>query len=175
MTIATTMPTRTTGAQAKRFIIPVVVVAGLALLSTVTGIPWTGASEAATGIHLQADPGQGATLTISKLDPGESATKTVTIRNSGSAESRLSFEENAAPATFAGGQLHLKIQQDGHTVYDGRFGEMNDVSQDAGTLPPAGSSKFTFTVSLPDDAPFVNQGDPAVATYSWVNSDSASG
>ncbi len=45
-------------------------------------------------------------------------TKTVTIRNSGRGVAAL-FEENAAPAAFAGGALNLKIQQDGRTVYDG--------------------------------------------------------
>ena len=34
---------------------------------------------------------------------------------------------------------------------------------------PDGSSKFAFTVSLPDDAPFAAQGEPATATYTWVN------
>jgi len=174
MTIATTTaPTRTSVAQLRRFVIPVVVIVGLAVLASVTGIPWTGASEAATGVRLQAEPGQGATLTISKLEPGDSVTKTVTIRNSGAGESRLSFEENATPAAFAGGALNLEIQQDGHTVYTGLFGEMNDVTQDVGQLAPGGSSTFTFTVSLPDDAPFANQGEPAVATYSWVNTEVA--
>jgi hypothetical protein len=174
MTIATTTaPTRTSVAQLRRFVIPGAVIAGLAVLASVTGIPWTGASEAATGVRLQAEPGQGATLTISELEPGDSVSKTVTIRNSGAGESRLSFEENATPAAFAGGALNLKIQQDGRTVYDGLFGEMNDVTQDVGELAPGGASKFTFTVSLPDDAPFVDQGEPAVATYSWVNTDSS--
>ena len=171
MTIATTLPIRTSVAQAKRLVIPVAAIAGLALLASVTGIPWTGASEAATGIRLEAEPGQGATLTISELEPGDSSTKVVTIRNSGKGESRLSFEENAVPAAFAGGELNLKIQQDGRTVYDGLFGEMNDVTQDVGTLAPGGSSRFSFTVSLPDDAPFANQGQPAVATYTWVNTE----
>jgi hypothetical protein len=169
MTIATTAPTRTSAAQARRLIIPGAVIAALAVLASLTGIPWTDASQAATGVRLQAEPGQGATLTISKLEPGDSATKTVTIRNSSTGESRLSFEENATAATFAGGALDLKIQQDGRTVYDGQFGDMNDVTQDVGELAPGGSSTFTFTVSLPDDAPFANQGEPAVATYSWVN------
>jgi hypothetical protein len=171
MTIATTAPSRISAAQAKRFIIPVAAIAGLAVLASVAGIPWTGASQAATGVSLQAEPGQRATLTISELEPGDSATKTVTIRNSSATESRLSFEENAEPAAFAGGALNLTIQQDGTTVYSGQFGEMSDVTQDVGNLAPGGSSVFTFTVSLPDDAPFTNQGTPAVATYSWVNTD----
>ena len=74
------------------------------------------------------------------------------------------------PATFAGGELDLKIEQDGRTVYDGLFGAMNDVTQDVGNAAPrVGRAQFTFTVSLPDDAPFANQGEPAVATYTWVN------
>lgn len=179
MSIATTTaPVRTTTgapAKAKRFILPVVVVAAIGLLAAVTGVPWTGSSAASTGVRLQADAGQGATLTISELEPGDSTSKTVTIRNSGTSDSRLSFEENAAPATFAGGQLHLEIDQDGRTVYDGLFGGMNDVAQDVGNLAPGGSSTFTFTVSLPDSAPFANQGDPAVATYDWVITDSTDG
>jgi hypothetical protein len=95
----------------------------------------------------------------------------VTIRNSSAGESRLSFEENATPVAFAGGALHLEIQQDGRTVYDGLFGQMNDVTQDVGQLAAGGSSTFSFTVSLPDDAPFADQGDPAVATYTWVNTE----
>src|SRR4051794_6855815 len=119
MTIATTAPFRLSVAQAKRFVIPVAVVVGLGLLASITGIPWTGTSEAATGVRLEAEAGQGATLTISGLEPGDTVTKVVTIRNSGKGESRLSFEENALPATFADGRLDLKIQQDGHTVYHG--------------------------------------------------------
>jgi hypothetical protein len=184
MTIATTAPapTRSPDAHddgqrsgskrfgAKRLAVVAAVVAGVVVLATATGVSWTGASEATTGVRLQADTGQGATLTVSDLEPGDSASRTVTIRNSSSGDSRLSFEENAAPATFADGQLHLRIEQDGRTVYDGPFGGMNDVVQDVGSLAPGGSSTFTFTVSLPDSAPFANQGEPAVATYSWVTS-----
>jgi len=179
-TAARTEPTTTESSPAKRFqalrlAVPVAIVAGVVVLATVTGIPWTGASEAATGVRLQADADQGATLTISELEPGDSVSKTVTIRNSGAAESRLSFEENAAPATFADGQLHLRIEQDGRTVYDGAFGGMNDIAQDVGNLMPGGSSTFVFTVSLPGSAPFANQGDPAVATYTWVTTDASAG
>ncbi|WP_028642998.1 hypothetical protein [Nocardioides sp. URHA0020] len=169
MTIATTAPTRPSVAQAKRFIIPVAVVAGLAVLASVAGIPWTGASQAASGVSLHAEPGQGAKLTITELEPGDSATKVVTIRNSASGQSRLTFEENAEASAFAGGALELRIQQDGRTIYRGPFGEMNDVTQDVGSLAPGASSKFAFTVSLPDDAPFADQGKPATATYTWVN------
>lgn len=154
----------------KRLAMLVVLIAGVVLLASFLGVPWTSSSAGSAGIRLQATADQGATLTISEIEPGDSVSRSVTIRNSGAAESRLSFEESADPSSFAGGQLHLKIEQDGRTVYDGQFGAMNDVSQDVGNLAPGGSSEFTFTVSLPDGAPYGNQGDPAVATYTWVNS-----
>ncbi len=174
MTITTTAPTRSSAAFAKRLVLPLVVVVGLMVLAMLGGVPWSGEGRAAGGIKLAAADGQGATLTISELEPGESASKTVTIRNSGAEDSRLSFEENAEPASFAAGELRLQIEQDGRTVYDGLFGAMNDVAQDVGGLSAGGSSKFTFTVSLPDGAPFANQGDPAVATYRWVNTHAGS-
>ena len=171
MTIATAAPTRPSAGSAKRFVLPVVVIAALVALAFLSrGMSWTTDPSAAAGIKLTAAADQGATLTISQLEPGESVSKTVTIRNSGAQDSRLSFEENAAPATFAGGDLQLEIKQDGRTVYTGAFGAMNDVAQDVGTLPAGGSSRFTFTVSLPKSAPYANQGEPAVATYTWVNS-----
>lgn len=174
MTIATTAPTRSSAAFAKRLVLPLVVVVALTVLAMVGGVPWTtDGSGAAAGIKLTAAEGQGATLTISELEPGESASKTVTIRNSAAEDSRLSFEENAEQASFANGALQLEILQDGRTVYEGAFGAMNDVAQDVGTLPAGGSSKFTFTVSLPEDAPYANQGDPATATYTWVNASTA--
>jgi hypothetical protein len=156
---------------ARRYILPLVLLLGVGGLLMVLGVPWTSASGGTAGVRLQAAADQGAKLTITTLEPGDSVTKSVTIRNSGSGESRLSFEESADPATFAGGQLHLKIEHDGRTVYDGQFGAMNDVSQDVGSLPPGGASTFTFTVSLPDSAPYSNQGTPAVATYTWTNSE----
>jgi len=171
MTIATAAPAHMGRRHLRRLVLPVVVVVAVGILAAVTGVPWTGQSQAATGIRLQADPGQGATLTITELEPGESVTRSVTIRNSGTSESRLTFEENAEVSAFAGGELHLAIEQDGRTVYDGPFGGMSDVAQDVGSLPPGGASTFRFTVSLPDSAPFANQGDPAVAAYSWVIAD----
>ena len=67
MTIATTAPSRVSAAQAKRFIIPVAVIAGLAVLASVAGIPWTGASEAAAGIRLPAAPGKHSASEIKGL------------------------------------------------------------------------------------------------------------
>jgi hypothetical protein len=168
----TTGTTGTTAATtARRLVLPVGSVVGAGLLAMLMGVPWTSASEGATGIRLLADDNQGATLTISKIEPGESVSRSVTIRNSGSTPSRLSFQETGDPAPFADGQLHLVIDQDGRTLYDGDFAAMSDIAQDVGTLEASGSSTFTFTVSLPDDAPFANQGEPASASYTWVTSE----
>jgi hypothetical protein len=165
-TTATTVAT-----TARKLILPVGSVVGAGLLAMVMGVPWTSASEGASGIRLLADDHQGATLTISKIEPGESVSRSVTIRNSGGTPSRLSFQETGDPSPFADGELHLVIDQDGRTLYDGDFAAMSDIAQDVGTIDPAGSSTFTFTVSLPDDAPFANQGEPASASYTWVNSE----
>lgn len=179
MTITATrpqpQPQQRSAGNARKLVLPALAVVAAGVIAMTTGIPWTSASEGTSGIRLQAQPDQGAKLTITKLEPGDSVTRNVTIRNSGAEESRLSFEEAADPATFAGGELQLKIEHDGRTVYEGVFGAMNDVSQDVGNLPPGGSSDFTFTVSLPKDAPFANQGEPAEATYSWVNSNVGTG
>lgn len=170
MTIATTAPARSSAALTK-WLVPLGVVVVLAVTAYFLNIPWTADGDEASGFKLKAAAGQGATLTITELEPGESASKTVTIRNSGAEDSRLSFEENAEQASFANGSLQLEIQQDGRTVYQGPFGAMNDVAQDVGTLPAGGASRFEFTVSLPEDAPYANQGEPATATYTWVNSE----
>ena len=101
--------------------------------------------------------------------------RSVTIRNPGGQASRLSFQETGDPSPFADGELNLEIQQDGRTLYDGAFAAMSDIAQDVGVLEPGGSSTFTFTVSLPDDAPFANQGAPATVSYNWINSDPGTG
>src|SRR5690349_9904514 len=111
MTIATTAPTRSAAGSVK-WLLPLGIIAALAVGAYyLSNITLTG-SETATGIKLKATEGQGATLTISELEPGDSASKTVTIRNSGAEDSRLSFEENAEQASFANGDLRLRIEQD---------------------------------------------------------------
>lgn len=174
MTITTTAATAarasTARSTARKFLLPVGSVVGAGVLAMVMGVPWTSASEGSSGIRLLADDNQGATLTISKVEPGESVSRSVTIRNSGGLQSRLTFQETGDPSTFADGELHLVIEQDDTLLYDGDFAAMSDIAQDVGTIDAGGSSTFTFTVSLPDDAPFANQGDPATASYSWVNS-----
>ena len=165
------MTTTTAVTTARKLMLPLGSVIGAGVLAMVMGVPWTSASEGSSGIRLLADDNQGATLTISKIEPGESVSRSVTIRNSGAEQSRLSFQETGDPSPFADGELQLVIEQDGRALYDGDFAAMSDLAQDVGTLESGGSSTFTFTISLPDDAPFANQGDPAVASYSWVNSD----
>jgi hypothetical protein len=168
----TTTTTATT--TARKLILPIGSVVGAGVLAMVMGVPWTSASEGSSGIRLLADDNQGATLTISEIEPGESVSRSVTIRNSGGEQSRLSFQETGDPSPFADGELHLVITQEGRALYEGDFAAMSDLAQDVGTLEPGGSSTFTFTVSLPEDAPFANQGEPATAAYTWVNSNNGS-
>lgn len=168
MTSTSTMTVERSPA-ARKLLVPFGTLVGAGVLAVLLGVPWNSADGKSSGIRLVADDNQGATLTISKMEPGASVSRSVTIRNSGGERSRLSFQESGDPAPFADGKLHLVIDQDGRTIYDGAFAAMSDVAQDVGTLEPGASSTFTFTVSLPKDAPFANQGDPATASYSWVN------
>lgn len=170
MSLTTTRPKV---GRVRKLLIPLVLVVAVVALIVVTKVPWTG-DAGASGVSLKADDGRGATLSVSNLEPGDSVSKSVTIRNSSTGDSRLSFEESAPASDFASGELRLRIVQDGRTVYDGRFGAMNDVAQDVGNLSPGGSSTFTFTVSLPQSAPYAHQGSPAVAAYSWVSTTTGS-
>lgn len=177
MTVTTVTAPRGTAGAARRLTLPLGIAVGAGLLTMllgVMGVPWTSAGEGSSGIRLQADDNQGTALTVSAIDPGQSVSRSVTIRNSGAQASRLSFQETGDPSSFADGLLHLAIVQDGRTLFDGDFAAMSDIAQDVGTLEPGGSSTFTFTVSLPDDAPFANQGEPASASYNWVHSGSGS-
>jgi hypothetical protein len=157
-----------TAVISRKVLLPLGSLLGAVVMVMALGIPWTSAGEGAGGIRLSADDQHGATLTITEMKPGESVTRSVTIRNSGGTASRLSFQETGEPSDFADGELRLAIEQDGKPVYDGEFAGMSDFAQDMGYLAPGGSSTFMFTISLPDDAPFVNQGDAATASYAWV-------
>lgn len=168
---AMSMSTANAVTTARKFILPVGSIVAAGLVAMLMGVPWSNAGDGSSGIRLLADDNQGATLTISKIEPGQSVSRSVTIRNSGGQPSRLTFQETGDPSPFADGELQLQIEQDGRSLYDGDFAAMSDVAQDVGVLDPGGSSTFTFTVSLPDDAPFANQGAPASAAYNWVNSD----
>jgi hypothetical protein len=153
----------------RKFILPIASVVGASLFAVVLGqLPLSNASESA-GTRLVAGDDQSATLTVTDLQPGDSVTRSLTIHNSSGLASRLSFTETAEPATYDAGNLRLTITRDGDPVYAGTFGAMADFAQDVGLLDPHAATTFSFTVSLPDDAPLVRTGtETATATYSWL-------
>jgi hypothetical protein len=156
----------------RKLVLPVASVVGASLFAVVLGqLPLSNASESA-GARLVANDGQGATLTVTDLQPGDSITRTITIHNSSGLASRLSFTEQADPATYDAGNLRLAISRDGDEVYSGTFGGMADFAQDMGFLGARSATTFAFTVSLPDDAPLVRTGtETATATYTWLVAD----
>jgi hypothetical protein len=156
----------------RKFVLPIASVVGASLFAVVLGqLPLSNASES-SGTRLVAGDDQSATLTVTDLQPGDSVTRSLTIHSSSSLASRLSFTETAEPATYDAGNLRLTITRDGEPVYDGTFGAMADFAQDVGFLDPHAATTFSFTVSLPDDAPLVRTGtETASATYSWLVSD----
>lgn len=156
----------------RKLVLPAASVLGASLFAVVLGqLPLSSASESA-GTQLVANADQGATLTVTGLQPGDSVTRSITIHNSSDMSSRLSFTEEADPASYDSGNLRLKISRDGAQLYSGAFGAMADFAQDMGYLDARDATTFAFTVSLPDDAPLVRTGtETAIATYSWVVAD----
>lgn len=156
----------------RKLVLPAASVLGASLVAVVLGqLPLSNASES-SGTRLVAGADQSATLTVTDLQAGDSETRSLTIHNSSATASRLSFTETAEPSTYDAGRLQLEITRDGEQVYSGTFGAMADFAQDMGYLDPHAATTFSFTVSLPDDAPLVRPGaEPASATYSWLVAD----
>lgn len=152
-----------------RLVAPVLTVAAAGGLGVLSGMPLSTATDDGSGVALAAADSRSATLTVTDLEPGDQVTRTVTIANDVAEQARLTFTETGAPAGYADGRLELRIEDDGREVYDGPFGGLGDYPLDMGWLEAGGSATYTFTVSLPDDAPLVPAGtQSATASYSWV-------
>ncbi|TIC81634.1 hypothetical protein [Nocardioides sp. GY 10127] len=162
----TTMPVNNpvvTARQLKLLAVPAAVVAAFALAIWFSGTPLVSPSSPASAVDLTTD-GSTAVLTVSTLLPGESMSRAVTLTNATDRDTELWLTEDADAA--AQGDLWLDIRRDGTQVYAGPFGAMADFTTDQGTLRAHDDATFTFTVSLPEDADAIVDGDqPAVATY----------
>lgn len=153
----------------RKVVLSGVSVVGAGVLAVAAGLVGSNASAASEGVRLTSDADGGAALVVTALEPGDSVTRSVTIRNTTGRVARLSFTEQGDPASFAGGELRVRISRDGEQLYAGQFGGMGDFAQDMGDLSTQESSTFSFTVSLPDDATFVAPGtETAEASYSWL-------
>jgi hypothetical protein len=149
----------------------VVPAAGAVLLGGVlwlSGIPLSNAGGSDDGVQLVSE-GTEATLVVTDLDPGESASRSVSISNPGSEPTRLSMTEHgdAVPTGSGSGEdgLQLVVEREGVRLYAGPMGAMSDVAADQGWIAAGSSVSFTFTVSLPDDAPPLPS--QASLSYTW--------
>lgn len=149
----------------------VVPAAGAALLGGVlwlSGIPLSNAGGADEGVRLVSE-GTEATLVVTDLAPGESASRSVSLSNPGTEPTRLTMTEHGdAVATGSGSSedgLQLVVEREGVRLYAGPMGAMSDVEADQGWIAAGSRVTFTFTVSLPDDAPPL--ASPAELSYTW--------
>lgn len=149
----------------------VVPVAGAALLGGVlwlSGIPLSNADGSPEGVRLESE-GTSATLVVSDLEAGDAVSRSVSISNPASQPTRLSMTEHGDPPTGSDAALQLTIEREGVRLYSGPLGAMSDVTADQGWIPAGERVTFTFTVSLPDDAPSVAGAEDTVG-YSWDTS-----
>lgn len=164
------------GVSPRKVLVPLAVVAALAGLGAVSGLPLSGSGDSGAGVSLVAEDGRTATLTVTDLAPGDSVTRSVTITSSADAPTRVTLTESGDPATYGRGALALTISAGGREVYDGTFGGLADYPLDVGRLEAGASATYTFVVSLPSGAPSVRGGTapvtaPATASYSWAMQD----
>lgn len=146
-----------------------VTLAGVLLLAaavTLVDIPWSQANGSESTVQL-ASEGSLATLTVDGIQPGDAVTRAVTIRNDAAAAMRLSFTEQADPATVQDGALALSIHAGSRTLFAGQFGSMLDLTQDMGLVAPGDAVTFEFVVSLPDETTFQPGEGGAAASYAW--------
>ena len=149
----------------------VVPAAGAALLGGVlwlSGIPLSNAGGTDEGVRLVSE-GTEATLVVTDLAPGESASRSISLSNPGAEPTRLSMTEHGdAVSTGSGGgqdALQLVVEREGVRLYAGPMGAMSDVAADQGWIAAGSRVTFTFTVSLPEDAPPLSS--QAELSYSW--------
>ena len=151
----------------------VVPTVGAALLGGVlwlSGIPLSNAGGTDEGVQLVSE-GTDATLVVTDIAPGESASRSVSISNPGSEPTRLSMTEHGDAVLDGSGEvagedgLQLVVEREGVRLYAGPMGAMSDVAADQGWIAAGSRVTFTFTVSLPDDAPPL--ASQASLSYTW--------
>lgn len=150
----------------------VVPTVGAALLGGVlwlSGIPLSNAGGSGDeGVRLVSE-GTEATLVVTDLAPGESAERSISISNPGSEPTRLSMTEHGEVVVPVSGAaedaLQLVVEREGVRLYAGPMGAMSDVAADQGWVAGGSRVTFTFTVSLPDEAPPLTS--RAELSYTW--------
>lgn len=144
-----------------------VVPVGAAVLGGVlwlSGIPLSNANGSSDGVTLESDGAQ-ASLVVSDLAAGDAVTRSISISNPGSAPARLTMTESGDAVDYEADGVNLTIEREGVRLYNGRLGAMSDVTTDQGWIPAGGRVSFTFTVSLPADAPSLKSAESV--SYAW--------
>jgi spore coat-associated protein N len=166
-------------ANSRKVLVPL---AGLLAAGTVaigSGATWTSTTSSSVSVTsgdlIHTNSHENAVLTIDDMKPGDTATGTVAITNTGSIDSKLTFQESGDTSGFSAGALTLVIKQDGSTIYTGDFGGYTTGAQDVGDLDAGDASTFTFTVTLAANASNSDQNKAAAATYTWVTTQKDAG
>jgi spore coat-associated protein N len=114
-------------------------------------------------------------MTVSKIRPGQSQSGTVTISNTGDIDGVFTIAksvsvDSTAPANPFAAKLNLKVEDTtaGSTLYDGALSAMGTLA--AGTLAPAETHTYTFTVTFPSGTPAQDnpfKGAALTAAFDW--------
>jgi spore coat-associated protein N len=114
-------------------------------------------------------------MTVNRIRPGQSQSGTVTIANTGDIDGVFTLAksvsvDSTAPANPFADKLRLKVEDTtaGSTLYDGALSAMGTLA--AGTLAPAATHTYTFTVTFPSGTPAQDnpfKGASLTAAFDW--------
>ena len=106
--------------------------------------------------------------------------RTVILPSTRDAETRTTFSSGPGAPIFETQGAHTRIYRAPvRAIASVKVGDRVLFSSYAGTQIKEGGTEYLILeaseiLAVVDDAPFANQGDPATASYNWVNTDPGS-
>lgn len=173
-----------TAFTSRKVLLPLATLLAAGAVAVGSGATWTSTTDASVavtgGLLSQDNDKAGAVLTLTDIKPGDSMEGTVTVTNDGNVDSTLDLAVAPTGANFGtfSDFLEIKIVENGVTIYDDPFNDLNDAA-------PVGFDQTDIDFNVGDTVTYVitvtlvnnttgtaeeqnaDQGKTAGATFTW--------